>query len=212
MKQQQRAYANIPNLVTLSRLLIGLAAAGLIYALDNPYRFKIAAYMLTFASVMDLFDGYLARRLGSVTRFGAVLDPLADKIVTNVFFCVLVDLGIFEWWFVGLALARDFAVQAGRIRAASGGLVIRTFRVSDARNIIQITAVAAGLFSLSPRTGYFSTVSGNVSLADLARMLFASGLALGYIGLVAFFVTFWRAKALPQESETILGHSQYRER
>jgi phosphatidylglycerophosphate synthase len=141
-----------------------------------------------------------------------VLDPLADKIVTNVFFCVLVDLGIFEWWFVGLALARDFAVQAGRIRAASSGLVIRTFRVSDARNIIQITAVAAGLFSLSPRTGYFSTVSGNVSLADLARMLFASGLALGYIGLVAFFVTFWRAKALPQESETILGHSQYRER
>ncbi|HYK21334.1 MAG TPA: CDP-alcohol phosphatidyltransferase family protein [Pyrinomonadaceae bacterium] len=212
MKQQQRAYANIPNLVTLSRLLIGLAAAGLIYALDNPYRFKIAAYMLTLASVMDLFDGYLARRLGSVTRFGAVLDPLADKIVTNVFFCVLVDLGIFEWWFVGLALARDFAVQAGRIRAASSGLVIRTFRVSDARNIIQITAVAAGLFSLSPRTGYFSTVSGNVSLADLARMLFASGLALGYIGLVAFFVTFWRAKALPQESETILGHSQYRER
>ena len=193
MKEQQRAYANIPNLVTAFRLLVGLAAASLVYALESPYRFEIAAYMLTLASVMDLFDGYLARRLGSVTRFGAVLDPLADKIVANVFFCVLVDLGIFEWWFVGLALARDLAVQAGRIRAASSGLVIRTFRVSDARNIIQITAVAAGLLSLSPRTGYFSAVSGDVSLADLARMLFASGLALGYLGLIAFFVTFRRA-------------------
>ena len=205
MKEQQRAYANIPNLVTLFRLLVGLAAAGLIYALENPYRFKIAAYMLTFASVMDLFDGYLARRLGSVTRFGAVLDPLADKIVANVFFCVLVDLGIFEWWFVGFALARDFAVQAGRIRAASSGFVIRTFRVSDARNIIQITAVAAGLLSLSPRTGYFSTVSGNVSLADLARMLFASGLALGFIGLVAFFVTFWRASQKVRSKQCKVG-------
>ena len=188
-----RQYVNVPNLVTLFRLLLGLAATGFVYAIEIPYRFEIAAAMLLSATMMDFFDGYLARRLGSVTRFGAVLDPLADKILANVFFCVLVDLGVFEWWFVGLALARDLAVQAGRIRAAFHGFVIRTFRVSDTRNGIQIAAVVAGLLSLSNRTDFLSALSRNLSLAGFARTLFVVGLVLGYIGLVVFFVAFWRA-------------------
>ena len=194
-----REWLNIPNGVTLFRLLLGLAAAGLVYAVGSPYRFEVAAYMLTVASVMDLFDGFLARRLGSVTRFGAVLDPLVDKIVANVFFFVLVDLGVFKWWFVGLALVRDFAVQAGRIRAGYRGLTIRTFPVSDARNIIQITAVAAGLLSLSSPNGFLPALIAGFPLANAARMLFASGLVLGFIGMVAFFVTFRRASQKSKE-------------
>jgi CDP-diacylglycerol---glycerol-3-phosphate 3-phosphatidyltransferase len=192
-------YLNVPNLVTLFRLLLGLAATGVVYAIAIPNRFEIAAAMLLSATLMDFFDGYLARRLGSVTRFGAVWDPLADKIVANVFFCVLVDFGVFEWWFVGLALARDLAVQAGRIRAAFRGLVIRTFRVSDTRNGIQIAAVVIGLLSLSTRPNFLSVFSKIFSLAGAARTLFVCGLALGYIGLVVFFVAFWRASHRSKE-------------
>lgn len=178
---------------------LGLAAAGSTYVVGIPHRFEGAACMLAFATVLDLFDGFLARRLGCVTRLGAVLDPLADKIVANVFFYVLVDNGVFAWWLVGLALARDVAVQAGRIRAASRGFVIRTFRVSDARNLIQIAAVLAGLLSLSLCTGSLSAHGKGTPLFDAATVLFASGLAFGYIGMVIFFATYWRASQKSKE-------------
>jgi CDP-diacylglycerol--glycerol-3-phosphate 3-phosphatidyltransferase len=185
-------HLNIPNFVTISRLLLGLAAAGLVYAVEIPHRFEVAASGLALATALDLIDGFLARRFDSVTRFGAVLDPLVDKIIANVFFCVLVYEGVFEWWLVVLAFARDVAVQVGRIRAASFGIVVRTFRVSDVRNSIQIIAVLAGLLSLSPAANNFIVFAWIPSLAEIATMLFVIGLALGYIGTVVFFSAYWR--------------------
>lgn len=185
-------YLNLPNLVTLSRLFLGLTAAGLIYMVGVPYRFEIGACLLVLATALDLFDGFLARRLGSVTQFGAAFDPFVDKTVVNIFFCILVYEGVFEWWLVVFALIRDVLVQVGRIRAVSYGVVVRTFRVSDTRNVLQIIAVLAGILSLSPHTGVFSGLTWGISLVDVARLLFIFGLVLGYIGMAVFFADYWR--------------------
>lgn len=70
----------IPNLLTLLRLLL-IPVFVVVYYLDWKWAHQFAAFLFWFAAVTDWFDGYLARKLGQVTPFGAFLDPVADKLI-----------------------------------------------------------------------------------------------------------------------------------
>jgi CDP-diacylglycerol--glycerol-3-phosphate 3-phosphatidyltransferase len=155
----------------------------------------MAAAGLLLAALLDRVDGFLARKLNRVTAFGAVLDPLVDKILVNVFFVILVYEGVFHWWLVALATIRDVAVQIGRVRATSFGIVVRTFRVSDIRNAIQILAALVGILSLSSHVGVSFAYVSPQSLAGIANSLFVVGLILGCIGAVVFFSAYWNHRA-----------------
>ena len=77
---------NIENTVYLLRLFS--VPIILIMILDN--KFQIAFWVFLFASITDIFDGLLARKLKIVTEFGKILDPIIDKILV---FSVLITLG-----------------------------------------------------------------------------------------------------------------------
>ena len=162
------------------------------YASDAPNRYYLSAGILLAATALDLCDGLIARRFDWVTEFGAVLDPLVDKVVANTFFCLLVYEQVFPWWLVSFALLRDLAVQFGRMRAASFGVIVRTFRVSDTRNAIQIAAVIAGLLSLSNHSFVVYPGIGQL-LFLLANLFFAVGVLLGYVGMASFFLAYRNA-------------------
>lgn len=76
---------NVPNLITLGRL--GLAPCIGWALLEMTY--SVAAWLFILASLSDWLDGFLARRLNQMTRFGALMDPIADKLMT---FCTVVAL------------------------------------------------------------------------------------------------------------------------
>jgi len=61
----------------------------------------------------DRVDGWLARRLGAVSRLGQLLDPLADKLLIATTWLTLGLVGWAPWWLAGLMLARDVAVGVG---------------------------------------------------------------------------------------------------
>jgi len=80
---------NLPNLLTLSRILL-IPFFVLVYVLPGPSTYMYAAGLFALAAFTDWLDGYLARRLDQSTPFGAFLDPVADKLIVVSALAVLI--------------------------------------------------------------------------------------------------------------------------
>ncbi len=74
---------NIPNLLTLLRVLL-IPIFILLFYLPTSWSYLTASAVFALAAATDWLDGYLARRLGQSTPFGAFLDPVADKLMVAV--------------------------------------------------------------------------------------------------------------------------------
>lgn len=81
---------NIPNALTLMRILL-IPVLVVVFYLPFKNHLLVAAGIFAFAAVTDWFDGYLARRLGQMTAFGAFLDPVADKLMVAIALVLLVE-------------------------------------------------------------------------------------------------------------------------
>ena len=81
---------NIPNALTLLRILL-VPVLVLVFYLPFNGHLLAAAAIFAIAAITDWFDGYLARRLGQMTPFGAFLDPVADKVMVAVALVLLVE-------------------------------------------------------------------------------------------------------------------------
>lgn len=81
---------NIPNLLTLLRIAL-IPVLALVYYLPVPWAPAASALVFLLAAVTDWLDGYLARRLGQTSPFGAFLDPVADKLMVAVALVLLVQ-------------------------------------------------------------------------------------------------------------------------
>ena len=83
---------NLPNKITLVRIVL-IPLFMLIVGLKLPYGDYLATVVFVIAALTDTLDGYLARRRQEVTRFGKLLDPLADKLLVSAALLVLVEGG-----------------------------------------------------------------------------------------------------------------------
>ncbi len=81
---------NIPNTLTLMRIVL-IPVLVVVFYMPFKYHLLVAALVFTIAAITDWFDGYLARRLGQMTPFGAFLDPVADKLMVAVALVLLVE-------------------------------------------------------------------------------------------------------------------------
>jgi CDP-diacylglycerol--glycerol-3-phosphate 3-phosphatidyltransferase len=81
---------NIPNALTILRICL-IPVLVVVFYLPFPHHLQVAALIFAFAAVTDWVDGYLARRLGQMTAFGAFLDPVADKLMVAVTLVLLVE-------------------------------------------------------------------------------------------------------------------------
>ncbi len=99
----------ISNWLSLSRLLITIP---LVLALlrGTALGDRAALSMMAWAALSDVLDGYLARRTGSISRLGAILDPVADKILIGSIVIALVFVRSLPAWVAGLVVARDLVI------------------------------------------------------------------------------------------------------
>ena len=100
---------SLPNLLTSIRLVLCPIIA--YFVLHSE--FVIALVLFIFACLTDYFDGYLARKLNSVTALGRLLDPIADKVITFTFFTILMSKGICPPWFLGLVITVNLLQSLG---------------------------------------------------------------------------------------------------
>src|SRR5205823_12458775 len=121
---------NVPNVLTVVRIL--LVPVLVVALLDKTGSGDLlAAIVFAVASLTDAIDGYLARSRNSVTTFGKLMDPIADKLLIIAALVVLVSLGRLEAWVAMVIIAREFAVTVLRVAVGTGqGVVISADRKS----------------------------------------------------------------------------------
>lgn len=104
-------HRDIPNLITLLRLL--LLAPFVLYLLDG--KFAAALLIFAIAGLSDALDGYLARSRGWGTPLGALLDPVADKLLMATAYLMLGWIHELPFWIVALVIGRDLIIIGGAL-------------------------------------------------------------------------------------------------
>jgi CDP-diacylglycerol--glycerol-3-phosphate 3-phosphatidyltransferase len=133
---------NLPNLLTVLRIML---VPALVVALlgNTPAGDVLAAVVFALASLTDFVDGYLARARGSITTFGKLMDPLADKLLIVAALISLVSLHRLAAWVAMVIITRELAVTVLRLAASQAGVVMAASMFGKVKTCLQIAAVLA---------------------------------------------------------------------
>lgn len=138
--------SDIPNIITAFRFLLVLPVVVLLL----QGRFAIALVVFGIAGFSDALDGYLAKHYHWTSRVGALMDPLADKLLLLSSFITLGWLGWIPYWLVGLVILRDLVIVSGAIvyHLRIERLEAEPRPASKLNTFTQIMLVLAVMFSL----------------------------------------------------------------
>jgi CDP-diacylglycerol--glycerol-3-phosphate 3-phosphatidyltransferase len=141
---------NWANRLTVSRLVLTIL---FVAALNSSwvYGCTVALIIFLLAGITDFFDGEIARRYGSVTNFGKLMDPLVDKIMMAAAFISLVPLAAIPAWAATTVVARDFLITGLRLMASARGQILPAERLGKHKTSWQIATVIFFLVLLSAR-------------------------------------------------------------
>jgi cardiolipin synthase (CMP-forming) len=131
---------NLPNLISLGRLLLVPLAISLI--LDGSY--WVAFWIFVIAGVSDAVDGFIAKRFDRRTRLGALLDPLADKVLLVSVYVTLGFAGQLWTWLVVLVVFRDIMIVGGFLLIQAIAAVPKPFHplfISKVNTGVQVALV-----------------------------------------------------------------------
>lgn len=132
---------NLPNSLTVFRiLLVPVLVAVLLTRIPGSEFWGLGIFLI--AALTDLLDGIIARATRTVTVTGALLDPMADKLLMSAAFISLVELDLAPAWMVVLIIGREFAVTALRMVALEASLPISANAWGKAKTVSQIVAVS----------------------------------------------------------------------
>ena len=107
---------NIPNILTISRLFLTFPL--IIFLEINKTNFVFA--LIIIGGITDYFDGYFARKLNLKTKFGAIIDPLTDKIFLLIPLFWLTKMDIIPFWSVSIILFRELIISTLRTTIKDG--------------------------------------------------------------------------------------------
>lgn len=132
-----------PNGVTVARL-VAVPVLVLLMAAD---RLALAFGLFLLATLSDALDGWLARRLRAVTPLGALLDPLADKLLLGTSYVALAAIGALPVWLAVLVVTRDALILTGGfwLRRARPERTLPPLPVSRLNTILQMATAATAL-------------------------------------------------------------------
>ena len=142
----RRIELNLPNLITLARLLSVPLTIWLIF----EARYDVAFWVFVGAGLSDALDGYIAKRFDRRTRIGALLDPAADKAMLTGVYVSLGLAGQLPAWIVILVVSRDFLIVVGffLIQAATVPKQLDPLYISKVNTLLQIALVGFVLAQL----------------------------------------------------------------
>jgi CDP-diacylglycerol---glycerol-3-phosphate 3-phosphatidyltransferase len=133
---------NLPNLLTVLRIM--LVPALVVALLGNTAGGDVlAAVVFALASLTDFVDGYLARARDSVTTFGKLMDPLADKLLIVAALISLVSLHRLAAWVAMVIITRELAVTVLRLGATQAGVVMAASMFGKVKTCLQIVTILA---------------------------------------------------------------------
>ncbi len=170
---------NIPTLLTLSRIFVIP-----IFILITPNHPILGAIVFGLASLTDFLDGFLARRFGQITKFGIILDPIADKFLVVSALILLVDLESISVWIAIIIIVREFLVTALRAVALSKDFIIKAETGGKLKTATQIS----GIICLILQDALFG-----IDLHYPGIILILLSIVLAVISGIQYTVLFWKS-------------------
>ena len=140
---------NLPNILASLRILI---APLMFWVILNPqvftnngwditWNYYFASLLFVLASVTDFFDGYIAREWNQTTLLGAILDPLADKMLTLAAFLGLMIEGSASAWAIYIIIVRELFITGLRTVAISEGISVKASWAGKVKTVSQMFAI-----------------------------------------------------------------------
>ena len=156
---------NLPNRLTMARIgltvifvtALLLPAEGIVYS-HFPFGKTMALVIFIVAGLTDWWDGLVARLRKQHTNFGALLDPVADKILTAAAFICFIEqpsyragVPLVQAWMVLVIVAREFLITGLRLVAREQGVVLKAERLGKHKTTTQMITIIIVLLGLAAR-------------------------------------------------------------
>ena len=133
----------LPDQLTVARAL-SVPIVVLLFAWDFPDNEAWATAVFVVAMATDWFDGRIARRRGTTSPLGSLLDPIADKILVLAVLVMLIEEGVAPAWMVAAIVAREFLVSGLRLAAIERGVVMEARDLGKLKTWAQAIAATCG--------------------------------------------------------------------
>jgi CDP-diacylglycerol--glycerol-3-phosphate 3-phosphatidyltransferase len=171
---------SIPNQLTMARLAV-VPLLLIIHPIGSQATDIIVATLFLLASLTDILDGYLARKYDQTSKLGALLDPMADKMLVAASLVLLAASQKLYVWVCGLLICRDIAVSGMRLVASEMGKTIQVSNAGKLKTILEDTAI----FSLLVGADFFRLPFRAVGMISIWLAL-AVSLYSAYLYLMEF--------------------------
>ncbi|MEP2028539.1 MAG: CDP-diacylglycerol--glycerol-3-phosphate 3-phosphatidyltransferase [Paracoccaceae bacterium] len=197
----------LPNILTVLRLLAAPGLAVMFLYFTRPYADWFALFLFVFAAITDWFDGYLARAWKQESKFGAMLDPIADKAMVVIALLVVTGFSGMDPWILlpaTIILFREVFVSGLREFLGDTAGTLKVTKLAKWKTTAQMVALAV-LFAKGVFEHYFVMNSWGMDAALIESVLSGQeqdvmGLSWTYDGMVASWwsgvVLLWVAAAL----------------
>ena len=137
---------NLPNKLTMLRMLLVIV---FVVFMCLPTKFVWAKYVslgaFVVASITDFLDGYISRKKNLVTKFGKIMDPLADKMLVASGFILLATAGVIPAWMAVIIVLRDFFVTGLRNFGADNNNDLAASLTGKVKTVFQLLAIILAL-------------------------------------------------------------------
>jgi len=108
---------------------------------DITWNYYFASLLFVLASVTDFFDGFIAREWNQMTMLGAILDPLADKMLTLAAFLGLMVMGDASAWAIYIIIVRELFITGLRTVAVSENISVKASWAGKTKTVFQMIAI-----------------------------------------------------------------------
>jgi len=140
---------NLPNFLASLRILLAPLMFWVVlnpeyfttHGFDITWNYYFASLLFVLASATDFFDGYIARQWNQMTMLGAILDPLADKMLTLAAFLGLMMVGEASAWAIYIIIVRELFITGLRTVAISEGISVKASWWGKVKTVAQMFAI-----------------------------------------------------------------------
>lgn len=136
----------LPDQLTVARV-VAVPVVVVLYAWDFPNHAYWATMVFVAAMATDQLDGWLARRRGTSSQLGKLLDPVADKVLVLAALVMLVAESVAPAWMVALIVVREILVSGLRLAAIERGIVLGARDLGKLKTWTQAVAAAIAGFA-----------------------------------------------------------------
>ena len=190
----------LPTKLSLLRILLTFTIMGLLFV-SGWIAKAVALALFLLAGFTDWLDGHLARRWGQTSALGALLDPIADKVLVLGTFLAFVQLRLIPAWMVLIIALREFLITGVRLFAASRAVVLSAAKEGKHKTVSQMVTIVVVLIALIVQALFGATPLSAAMRWVVLGCLWVT-MVLTVISGAAFF---WRHRVILMDAASKYG-------